>query len=189
MNDQSSTLNTSRRSVLRTAAWSVPVVTLATAAPAFADSSATGTIAVTTFTGSTERLGDDGIRVNGLRIVNNTDRVLPAINFQVAITMDPSWGVSGAYWGGTGIREMPASYAPGQNPVLFTLPTTEPLAIGGSAQLLFGGNDLRWYMPSLPSAVGVLSDTISVSVQPSSGYPSVTGVARPATMLAGGVWL
>ena len=170
-----------RRTLLRTAAWSVPVVTVATAAPAYATSGVTGSIGIAIWTGTANVVSND-VRVNGVKVQNNTNAALPAMNWQVTITMDPSWGTSGSWSGGAGIISQPAGYASGQNPVILILPA--PTLAQGAEYDFFGGvGDARWNMPGMPGLI--TGDVMTVSVRPQTGYANVTAGTDSDTIVAG----
>ena len=164
-----------RRTLLRTAAWSVPVVTVATAAPAYATSGVTGSIGIAIWTGTANVVSND-VRVNGVKVQNNTNAALPAMNWQVTITMDPSWGTSGSWSGGTGIISQPAGYASGQNPVILILPA--PTLAQGAEYDFFA---FAWLELASPNP----GDVMTVSVRPQTGYANVTAGTDSDTIVAG----
>lgn len=143
-----------------------------------------GPLEVTTFTGSISRTAD-WVRVNGLRVRNNTAVTLPAMDYAVTCTMDSRWGTTGDYYPGSGIMNVPSGYSAGQNPLTITMPVPA-LAAGESIQLLSGAEDLRWYMGDIPLVA--LDEQITVTVETGPNF-SVVAVGSDSAPVIGSAWV
>ncbi|MGN0063498.1 MAG: hypothetical protein ACI379_04595 [Nocardioides sp.] len=158
MSENTTTPAPSRRSVVRTAAWAVPAVSLVTAAPAFAatgDPVQRGTLDVVYHTGTRVAwaTGTASVVVQQLDVRNLGPEPIPAGALTIVVDMPEEWGNSVSWVSGTGNYEgnldttrwnMPTF---GSNTVTFTSkPGANAMAAGEKIEFLTlaGGSNWAW---------------------------------------------
>jgi hypothetical protein len=166
---QPTTATHSRRGLLKTAAWSVPAVTVASAAPAFAASDPV-TFAVPQFTGSRAITGVDVVRVNLLQIRNTSAVPLRAGELVISIDMPEHWGNAVAWDQATAAMSEPSAdwdITYGANTITFAAKAGKfPIAADTTAVLLSTDVDWAWTVTGdNGSTVGSISVFVSTRSQ------------------------